>query len=211
MRTRVAVGASALFAVVLPLLACAPVRGPGECARPYGTVPITVSHMVERPPLSSAFACAFAGWALATFEWLALLGRASRWAVLICGLAFAAMPTGPVKAQWVAHTTLLSLMVVSLFVATLGLATALPPADRFRALAHRALCATWGVLGLLNILLVYPSSKELGLLGAFGVAACEIAAIVHMACFQLALMKNTFENSQVLRGSEAKPPAPWMA
>ena len=213
MRVRVAVGVAAAAAVVLPLLACAPVAGPGACTAPYGTEPITVSHMVEHPPLSSAFACAFTGWSLATFEWLALLGRPSRWGVLLFGIAFAAMPTGALTAQWVAHTLLLGCLIAALLVATTGLATRLPPAERSRARVHRAACIVWGVAGLALIWEVYPSPSQLGLLGGFGAAACEVAAIVHLALFQLAVMTSEFKCDLLLGRCDPRPcaPAPWRA
>jgi hypothetical protein len=189
MRLRLAVAFAAVVAAALPLLSCLPVRGPSTCDAPYGSEPMTLSHMVKNPPLSSAFACAMTVWTLATAEWLAAEGRALRWAVLVFGLAFGATPTGALPEQWVTHTALLGCLVVSLYAATAGLADPLPPAERRRAREHRAASLLWGAAGVLLILCVYPAAGPLDLLGGYGVAACEIAGCVHMAAFQMAVMR----------------------
>lgn len=188
------IAAAAITAAVsLAPLACVPgSQSPDNCSPPYGGgSAFTVSNMVKEPPLSSAFACAVTVWTLTTVTWLRRERRP--WLpLLVAGLAFACAPTGEKpKRLWIWHTTLLWLTGAAFLAATLGTVDKAAEARRPRARAHRALLLIWSGAGaaLLGVLAAWPDVALWALLRAYGVAAAEIAAAVHLACFQLDIMR----------------------
>jgi hypothetical protein len=144
--------------------------------------------MLKDPPLSSAFAAAVAVWTGATSQWLAR-SRARGWqALALFGLAFASTPTGSRPAGlWIAHSALLCALTLAFLALSATRVAAAPARVRRRARAHRAGLAAWCAAGLACVCTFRYQPP--GLVRAYGGAACELAALGHLALMQWDIMK----------------------
>lgn len=175
-------GLAATVVAALPFAACIPSASSSRCAAPFAPGVLSLSHLVEAPPLSSAFATAGAVWTLCTAFVLVQERTAARSAaaVLASGLAFCCVPTGASPAAWVTHSALLCVFVAALVVA--------------EAPAARASRAAWThALGAASALALGTAFMFLGHAApgwapppvrALIVAAAEVAAVLHAASLQ---------------------------
>lgn len=189
MRLQVTVVSACAVVAALPFFACIPGLGQNSCSPPYSRLPLTLSHMVKEPPLSSVFTCAVTVWTLATVEWLRQEEQPLRWLVLVFGLAFASVPTDYAVAQWVTHSVLLVCVVLAHAAATKGACEKSPEGVRLRARVHRAAAFAAAIAGTVLLAVGRETDALPDLIRAYSVAALEVVASIHMVAFQVDIMQ----------------------